>query len=480
MLEKITGTFSGILRKISGKSTITEKNIEEAVDEIKMALLEADVNLRVVRRFVNSTIEEAKGEKVLKSVNPGQQFTKILYDKMVSMLGDSKQDLHLKGPDTQSVILMLGLQGAGKTTAAHKLAARLAKEGRKPLLAACDLVRPAAVEQLSVLGQKIGVPVYKENSKDAVKNAKEAIDFAKKNGFDTIIIDTAGRLQIDEEMMAELVKIKKVTEPVEVLLVADSMTGQNAVDIAKSFDEQLGLTGVILTKFDSDARGGAALSLKTITGKPILFIGTGEKTEDFEVFHPDRIASRILGMGDVVSLVEKAQETVDAEQALKLQKKMACNEFTLQDMLEQFQSVKKMGNMQSIIDMIPGMSGVDASAMDMGGMKKNEAIIQSMTYKERMNHLIIGPSRRKRIAKGSGTSVADVNKLLKQFEKTKLMMKKVSRNRGMQSKMMNQFGLDSGFANGMGGMGNALGGLDPSSLKGMDLKKLQELAKRFK
>lgn len=480
MLEKITGTFSGILRKISGKSTITEKNIEEAVDEIKMALLEADVNLRVVRRFVNSTIEEAKGEKVLKSVNPGQQFTKILYDKMVSMLGDSKQDLHLKGPDTQSVILMLGLQGAGKTTAAHKLAARLAKEGRRPLLAACDLVRPAAVEQLSVLGQKIGVPVYKENSKDAVKNAKEAIDFAKKNGFDTIIIDTAGRLQIDEEMMAELVKIKKVTEPVEVLLVADSMTGQNAVDIAKSFDEQLGLTGVILTKFDSDARGGAALSLKTITGKPILFIGTGEKTEDFEVFHPDRIASRILGMGDVVSLVEKAQETVDAEQALKLQKKMARNEFTLQDMLEQFQSVKKMGNMQSIIDMIPGMSGVDASAMDMGGMKKNEAIIQSMTYKERMNHLIIGPSRRKRIAKGSGTSVADVNKLLKQFEKTKLMMKKVSRNRGMQSKMMNQFGLDSGFANGMGGMGNALGGLDPSSLKGMDLKKLQELAKRFK
>ncbi len=480
MLEKITGTFSGIIRKISGKSTITEKNIEEAVDEIKMALLEADVNLRVVRRFVNSTIEEAKGEKVLKSVNPGQQFTKILYDKMVSMLGDSKQDLHLKGPDTQSVILMLGLQGAGKTTAAHKLAARLVKDGRKPLLAACDLVRPAAVEQLSVLGQKIGVPVYKENSKDAVKNAKEAIDFAKKNGYDTIIIDTAGRLQIDEEMMAELVKIKKVTEPVEVLLVADSMTGQNAVDIAKSFDEQLGLTGVILTKFDSDARGGAALSLKTITGKPILFIGTGEKTEDFEVFHPDRIASRILGMGDVVSLVEKAQETVDAEQALKLQKKMARNEFTLQDMLEQFQSVKKMGNMQSIIDMIPGMSGVDASAMDMGGMKKNEAIIQSMTYKERMNHLIIGPSRRKRIAKGSGTSVADVNKLLKQFEKTKLMMKKVSRNRGMQGKMMNQLGLNSGFSNGMGGMGNALGGLDPSSLKGMDMKKLQELAKRLK
>ncbi|MCR5285439.1 MAG: signal recognition particle protein [Treponema sp.] len=477
MLEKITNTFSGIIKKISGKSTITEKNIEDAVEEIKMALLEADVNLRVVRRFVNSTIEEAKGEKVLRSVNPGQQFTKIIYDKMVSMLGDSKQDLHLKGPDTQSVILMLGLQGAGKTTAAHKLAARLLKEGRKPLLAACDLVRPAAVEQLSQLGEKIGVPVYKENSKDAVKNAKESIDFAKKNGYDTIIIDTAGRLQIDEEMMAELVKIKKATDPVEVLLVADSMTGQNAVEIAKSFDEQLGLTGVILTKFDSDARGGAALSLKTITNKPILFIGTGEKTEDFEVFHPERIASRILGMGDVVSLVEKAQETVDEEAALKLQKKLQRNEFTLQDMLEQFQSVKKMGSMQSLMEMIPGMSGVDPSSMDLSSLKKNEAIIQSMTYKERLNHLIIGPSRRKRIAKGSGTSVADVNKLLKQFEKTKLMMKKVSRNKGMQGKMMNQLGLDPSALGGMGGLG---GMPDMSSLKGMDMKKLQELAKRFR
>ena len=486
MLEKITGTFSGIVKKLSGKSTITEKNIEDAVEEIKMALLEADVNLRVVRRFVNSTIEEAKGEKVLKAVDPGQQFTKIIYDKMVSMLGDTKVDLHLKGPDTQSVILMLGLQGAGKTTAAHKLAARLKKEGRKPLLAACDLVRPAAVEQLSQLGEKIGVPVFKEDSKDAVNNAKESIAYARKNGFDTIIIDTAGRLQIDEEMMAELVKVKKATDPVEVLLVADAMTGQNAVDIAKTFDEQLGLTGVILTKFDSDARGGAALSLKTITGKPILFIGTGEKTEDFEVFHPERIASRILGMGDVVSLVEKAQETVDAEAALKMQKKLQRNEFTLQDYLEQFQQVKKMGSMQSLIDMIPGMSGMDASQMDLSSMKKNEAIIQSMTYKERLNHLIIGPSRRKRIAKGSGTSVADVNKLLKQFEKTKLMMKKVSRNKGMQGKMMNQLGLDPSMMGGMGGLGGAggagglPGGLDPSALKGMDMKKLMEMAKKFR
>ncbi len=437
MLEKITGTFSNIVRSISGKSTISEKNIEDTVEEIKMALLEADVNLRVVRRFVNSTIEEAKGEKVLKSVNPGQQFTKIIYDKIVSMLGDQKKDLSLKGPDTTSVILLLGLQGAGKTTAAHKLAARLKKEGRRPLLAACDLVRPAAVEQLSVLGEKIGVPVFKENSKDAVKNAEEALAYAKKNQFDTLIVDTAGRLQIDEDMMAELVKVKKVTNPDEVILVADSMTGQNAVDIAKSFDEQLGLSGVILTKFDSDARGGAALSLKSITGKPILFIGTGEKTEDFEPFHPDRIASRILGMGDVVSLVEKAQEQVDEEEALRLQKKMARNEFTLEDMLLQFQQVKKMGSMQSIMDMIPGMANQN---VDLSGMKKNEAIILSMTKKERANHLIIGPSRRKRIAKGSGTTVADVNKLIKQFEKTKLAMKKVSRNKGLQSKLMNQLG----------------------------------------
>lgn len=459
MLEKITDTFSSIVRTISGKSTITEKNIEDSVEQIKMALLEADVNLRVVRRFVNSTIEEAKGEKVLKAVDPGQQFVKIIYDKIVAMLGDeNKKELALRGPDVTTVILMLGLQGAGKTTAAHKLAYRLKKQGRRPLLAACDLVRPAAVEQLSVLGEKIGVPVFKENSKDAVKNAEDALKFAKKNQYDTLIIDTAGRLQIDENMMEELSRIKKAVSPDEVLLVADAMTGQNAVDIAKTFDEQLGLTGVILTKFDSDARGGAALSLKTITGKPILFIGTGEKTEDFEPFHPERIASRILGMGDVVSLVEKAQEAVDAQEAERLQKRMMKNEFTLDDMLSQFQQVKKMGSMQSLLDMIPGMANQN---VDLSGMKKQEAIIQSMTKKERANHLIIGPSRRKRIAAGSGTSVADVNKLLKQFEKTKLTMKKLTRNKGMQSRMMSQLGMDQ------------------SALAGMDMSKLQDLAKRF-
>lgn len=459
MLEKITDTFSSIVRTISGKSTITEKNIEDSVEQIKMALLEADVNLRVVRRFVNSTIEEAKGEKVLKAVDPGQQFVKIIYDKIVAMLGDEKKtELSLRGPDVTTVILMLGLQGAGKTTASHKLALKLKKQGRRPLLAACDLVRPAAVEQLSVLGEKIGVPVYKENSKDAVKNAEDALKYAKKNQYDTLIIDTAGRLQIDADMMDELARIKKAVSPDEVLLVADAMTGQNAVDIAKTFDEQLGLTGVILTKFDSDARGGAALSLKTITGKPILFIGTGEKSEDFETFHPERIASRILGMGDVVSLVEKAQETVDAQEAERLQKRMMKNEFTLDDMLSQFQQVKKMGSMQSLLDMIPGMANQN---VDLSGMKRQEAIIQSMTKKERANHLIIGPGRRKRIAAGSGTSVAEVNKLLKQFEKTKLTMKKLTRNKGMQSRMMSQLGMS------------------PDSLSGMDMSKLQDLAKRF-
>ncbi|MBQ1833685.1 MAG: signal recognition particle protein [Treponema sp.] len=456
MLEKITGTFSSIMRTLGGKSKITEKNIEETVEQIKMALLEADVNLRVVRRFVNSTIEEAKGEKVLKAVDPGQQFVKIIYDKIVRMLGDEKKDLGLKGPDVQSVVLLLGLQGAGKTTAAHKLAAKLKKDGRRPLLVACDLIRPAAIEQLSVLGEKIDVPVYKEiDSKDAVSVAKHGLDFAKKNGLDTVIVDTAGRLQIDADMMDELVRVKKAVDPVETILVADSMTGQNAVDIAKSFDEQLGLSGVILTKFDSDARGGAALSLKTITGKPILYIGTGEKTEDFEQFHPDRIASRILGMGDVVSLVEKAQETVDQEEALKMQKKMMRNEFTLQDMLEQLQSMKKMGSMKQILDMMPGLAGqVDESQIDKAGLKHQEAIIQSMTMKERMNHLIIGPSRRKRIAKGSGTSVQEVNKLIKQFEKTKLTMKKLTRNRGAQARMMQQM---------MGGAGG-MGGFDMSQL----------------
>lgn len=441
MLEKITNTFSGIVRKISGKATITEKNIEEAVEEIKIALLEADVNLRVVRRFINATIEEAKGETVLKSVNPGQQFIKIVHDKILSFLGDEKKSLQLKGPDTQSVILFLGLQGSGKTTSAAKLAARLKKEGRKPLLVACDLVRPAAVEQLSSLGECIDVPVYKEDTKDAVRVAQNAVVYARKNDFDTVIVDTAGRLQIDEAMMQEIAAVKKAVNPVETILVADAMTGQNAAEVAKAFDEQAGLTGVILTKFDSDARGGAALSLKTVTGKPILYVGVGEKIEDFEPFYPDRIAGRILGMGDIVSLVEKAQENIDAEEAARLQKKMATETFTLSDMLDQLENVEKMGSIESMLDMMPGLAGqISAEDIDKAGFKRQKAIIQSMTLKERENHHIIGPPRRKRIAKGSGTSVAEVNKLLKQFEKTRQTMRKVAKSKGLQARLMGLMG----------------------------------------
>ena len=437
MLENITEKFGGIMRTLSGKSKITEKNIESTIEEIKMALLDADVSLRVVRRFINATAEEAKGEKVLRSVDPGQQFTKIVYDKMTSFLGDEKKSLDLRGPDTQSVILFLGLQGSGKTTSAAKLALKLKNEGRTPLLIACDLVRPAAVEQLSVLGQNIGIPVYKEETKDAVKVAKNGLAFAKKNFYDTVIVDTAGRLQIDEPMMKEITDIKHAVKPMETILVADSMTGQSAVDVAKEFDEQVGLSGVILTKFDSDTRGGAALSLKTVTGKPIFYIGTGEKPEDLEPFYPDRIASRILGMGDIVSLVEKAQAVYDEKEAERLQKKMQNETFSLADMLMQLEQAEKMGPLESMLDMIPGLAGqIDKDKLDLSMLKRQKAIIQSMTLKERDNHRIIGPPRRKRIAKGSGTSVGDVNKLLKQFEKTRQMMRKVSKNKGLQQKLM--------------------------------------------
>jgi signal recognition particle subunit SRP54 len=449
MFDKLTQKVSDALRFVAGKSTITEKNIDDAVDAIKMALLEADVNLRVVRRFVNSTAEEAKGEKVTRSVDPGQQFIKIVHDKMVSYLGDTKQDLSLKGPDTISVILMLGLQGSGKTTSSAKLALRLKKDGRKPLLVACDLVRPAAMEQLAVLGRDIEVPVHKEDgATNSVAVYQHAFSWAEQNRIDTLIIDTTGRLQIDEPMMAELSRLKEASKPDELLLVADAMTGQSAVDIAKTFDEKIGLTGVVLTKFDSDTRGGAALSLKTITGKPLKFIGTGEKPTDFEVFHPERVAGRILGMGDVVSLVEKAQEVIDQKEALELQKKMEKENFTLEDWLNQLHSMKKMGSLQSMLEMIPGMQGqISEDDINPAEMKQQEAILCSMTRKERANHLIIGPTRRTRIARGSGTSVGEVARLLKRFEKMRGMMKKMTKmgknpgakGVGMQN-LQNKFG----------------------------------------
>jgi signal recognition particle subunit SRP54 len=383
----------------------------------------------VVRRFVNQTIEEAKGEKVLRAVDPGQQFVKIVHDKMVAFLGDADPSLALRGPDTVSVILMMGLQGSGKTTTSAKLALLLKNGGRRPMLAACDLVRPAAAEQLAVLGKQIDVVVHREEgATDVVKVFKNALKYAQQNMIDTLIVDTSGRLQIDDALMEELARLKNAANPVEQLLVADSMTGQSACDIAKTFDEKIGVTGVVLTKFDSDTRGGAALSLKTVTGKPIKFIGMGEKMENLEVFHPERIASRILGMGDVVSLVEKAQSVIDQKQALEMQQKMLKDNFTLEDYLTQIQSLKKMGSLQSVMEMLPGMQGkISEEDLEKTEMKKHEVIIQSMTKKERANHLIIGPSRRARIARGSGTSVADVARLIKKFEKMRVMMKKMSK-----------------------------------------------------
>ncbi|HUX41909.1 MAG TPA: signal recognition particle protein [Rectinemataceae bacterium] len=440
MLEKLSEKFTDIVRTIGGKASITEKNVEDAVEQIKLALLEADVNLRVVRRFVNSTLEEARGEKVLRSVDPGQQFIKIVHDKLVALLGDGMAELALRGPDVTSVILLLGLQGSGKTTTASKLAFMLKGKGRRVLLAACDLVRPAAVEQLRILGEKVGVDVYlEEGAKDPVKVASAALAKAKRELYDTLIVDTTGRLQVDEAMMEEIVRVRDAVKPDESLLVADAMTGQSAADIAKTFDEKVGLTGVILSKFDSDARGGAALSLKTVTGKPVKFIGTSERPDGLEPFHPERVAGRILGMGDIVGLVEKAQSVYDAKEAAELERKMASADFTLADWLEQLQQVKKMGSIKNMLDMIPGLSGqIDEDQIDKAGMKVEEAIIRSMTKKERVNHLIIGPTRRTRIARGSGTSVAEVNRLLKKFEKTRLQMKKMMKNKKAMAGMMAQ------------------------------------------
>lgn len=443
MFESISEKFSGIMRSLSGKSKISEKNIEDAVNEIKVALLDADVNLRVVRRFINGTREEALGEKVLKAVDPGQMFTKIVYDRMVSLLSaEGESELKLKGPDTTTTILMMGLQGSGKTTTSAKLAKRLKKEGRRPMMIAADLVRPAAVTQLQVLGESVDVPVFAiEGCKDPVKVAKEGLAYAKKNQYNVVIVDTSGRMHLDEILMKEIQNVSSAINPDETLFVADAMTGQNAVSIAKEFEEKVGISGVVLSKFDSDTRGGAALSLRSVVGKPIKFIGSGEKMEDLDPFYPDRIASRILGMGDVVSLVEKAQETIDQEEALRLQEKMKKNTFDLQDYLDQLQQMDKMGSMDKILEMIPGAAGnISADDIPLDELKRERAIILSMTKFERSNYRIIGPTRRKRIAKGSGVSVAQVNKLIKKFEKLKNTMQKMTKNKKYQKLMKKQFG----------------------------------------
>jgi len=445
MFDSISDKFSSIIRSISGKSKITEKNVQDAMEEIKVALLDADVNLRVVRRFVNRTMEEARGDKVLKAVDPGQQFTKIVYDKMVQLLGDpDNQKLNLRGPDTVSVILMMGLQGSGKTTTSAKLAKLLKKQGRRVMMAACDLIRPAAITQLQVLGEQVDVPVYAEpESKDAVKVAENALKKAKREQYDVLIVDTSGRMYLDDQMMQELMNVNKAVSPLETLFVADAMTGQNAVTIAQEFEQKVGISGVILTKFDSDTRGGAALSLREVVGKPIKFIGVGEKLDNLEPFYPDRMASRILGMGDIVTLVEKAQEAFDQKQAEKLQEKMAKNTFDLQDYLEQIENMTKMGGIGKILDMLPGAKGnVSEDDIDKQELLKEKAIIQSMTFQESQNIYIIGPARKKRIAKGSGTSVGEVGHLLKKFEKMRLNMKKLAKNKKYQAAMMKQMGMN--------------------------------------
>ena len=406
MFDSLSTKFTSIMKTLSGKGKITEKNIRDAVEEIRLSLLDADVNLRVVRRFINSTLEEALGEKVLLSVDPGQQFTKIVYDKMVALLGGEDQSLKLKGKDTLSIILMMGLQGSGKTTTAAKLALKLTKEqGRRVMLVAADLVRPAAITQLQVLGEKVGVRVFTiPGEKDPVRVAREAVSTARHELYDTLIVDTSGRMHLDETLMREIQNIAQAIHPDETLFVADAMTGQNAVSIAQEF------------------------------------IGTGEKPEDLEVFHPDRIAQRILGMGDVVSLVEKAQQVYDEEQAEKLAKKIQKNTFDLQDYLEQLEQMNKMGSVDKLLEMIPGAKGnIREEDIDLKEFERQKAIIKSMTKFERSNFRIIGPSRRKRIARGSGTSVADVNRLLKTFEKQRNMLHKVMSNKKLQAQMLKYF-----------------------------------------
>lgn len=428
--EKLNHVFS----KMREKGKLTDLEIKQAMREIRIALLEADVNFQVVRDFINRVSEKASGEDILKGLNSTQQVIKIVNDELIALMGSTHSKLAVADrPPT--IIMMCGLQGAGKTTMCGKLAGMLKKQNKKVMLAACDVYRPAAIKQLQVVGGKVNVPVFEEGQINPVKIAKDALDEAKRQGADVLIIDTAGRLHIDEQLMEELQKIKAEVNPDEILLVVDSMTGQDAVNVAETFNQKLDITGVIITKLDGDTRGGAALSIKAVTGKPIKFVGSGEKMEDIEPFYPDRMASRILGMGDVLTLIEKAQEAFSEEEALKLQKKMKTNSFTLQDYLNQLESVKKMGGIGKLMSMVPGLGGkINEDDIDESKIIKTKAIILSMTPEERNNPDIIKASRRKRIAAGSGTSIQDVNQLLKQFDMSKEMMRRVSKNgmRGMK------------------------------------------------
>ena len=427
MFENLSNKFEEIIKNMRGASRITEENVGEAMREVKRALLEADVNFKVVKDFVAKVKDKALGEGVVAGINPGQMFIKTVNDELTALLGGATRKIVLQ-QNKINVILMAGLQGSGKTTHAAKLALHYRKTGHTPLLVACDIHRPAAIDQLETLGKSLGIPVYSQRGEDAQTIAKNALVQADKNGNSIVIVDTAGRLQIDEDMMAELKLIKDTVKPIEVFFVADAMTGQEAVNVAKEFHDLLQCTGIILSKMDGDARGGAALSIYSVVGVPICYIGVGEKPDALEMFYPDRLASRILGMGDIVSLVEKAQEVVDIKSGKELEKKILKNKFTFQDFLDQLRQIQKMGSIKDILGLIPGV-GKQLSQIDIDPkqFKHVEAIILSMTMKERLNPDIINGSRRLRIAKGSGRNVQEVNKLLKQFESMKDMMKQMGK-----------------------------------------------------
>lgn len=427
VFENLAEKLQNSLNKLRSKGKLTEEDVNSAMREVKLALLEADVNFKVVKDFINKVKERAVGIEVMESLTPGQQVIKIVNEELTILMGEKESRIDIS--DNPAIILMCGLQGAGKTTATGKLGKMLKSKGKRPLLVACDVYRPAAIKQLEIVGEKVGVPVFAMGDKeDPVNIARLAIEHAKKNGHDAVIVDTAGRLHIDETMMEEIVNIKNAINPKEILLVVDSMTGQDAVTVSETFDRSLNITGVILTKLDGDARGGAALSIRAVTGKPIKFLGTGEKIDDstLEVFYPERMASRILGMGDVLSLIEKAQENFDESKAADLEKKFKTQSFTLDDFLEQMQQVKKLGSITDLLGMLPGMNSKQLSEVNVNDkdLAKVEAIILSMTKKERANPDIIDFSRRKRIAAGSGTTLQDINRLLKQFKESKKMMKK--------------------------------------------------------
>ena len=428
MFQNLTEKLANAFKKFRNKGKLTEADVKEGMREVKLALLEADVNFKVVKEFVKSVTERAVGSEVLESLLPAQQIVKIVNEELIKLMGGEAPKINIS-PKPPTVIMMVGLQGAGKTTHAGKIASMYKKKSKNPLLVACDVYRPAAVDQLKIVGESVGIPVFSMGTKiSPVEIAKAGVEHAKKNGHDMVIVDTAGRLHIDEELMTELVNIKGSVDPSEILLVVDAMTGQDAVNVAKSFNDLLDITGVVMTKMDGDTRGGAALSVKYITGKPIKFIGTGEKLDAIELFHPDRMASRILGMGDILSLIEKAEAAYDEKNAKELEKKMREQTFSLEDFLVQMRQLKKMGNLDQLIGMMPGMNAgaLKDAQLDEKQMDRIEAIILSMTREERVKPELINGSRRKRIAKGSGTSVEDVNKLLRQFEQMKKMMKQFS------------------------------------------------------